>query len=164
MSKFKTTSRHETEIASEAIPHSEGQGNPHAERVLTTDVRPGAPRLVHHTVSLADETQEVVQRSVLAGRLMDRWLRIQLELFTPDLAPERRQRIHAILDRIMARHDAVTPYAKMHPRVPRLSGIPATLELERGTWDSSKLAGGTVRAGLATTLQEATSNAQNART
>ena len=54
----------------------------------------------------------IIQRSVLAGRLLDRWLHIQLELFTPNLPSERRQRIKSILDRIMARHDAVSPWTK----------------------------------------------------
>jgi hypothetical protein len=53
-----------------------------------------------------------IQRSILAGRLLQRWLRIQLELFTPNLPAERRQRIKTILDRIMARHDAVSPWTK----------------------------------------------------
>ena len=51
-----------------------------------------------------------IHRSIISGRLLDRWLRIQLELFTPNLAPERRQRIKSILARIMARHDEVSPW------------------------------------------------------
>ena len=54
--------------------------------------------------------QEKLDRSFRCGHLLVRWRKIQLELFTPNLAPDRRQRIQSILDRIIIRYNALTPW------------------------------------------------------
>jgi hypothetical protein len=53
---------------------------------------------------------EKLNRSFQCGRLLKRWRKIHLELFTPDLEPQRRQRIQAILDRIICRYNSLTPW------------------------------------------------------
>jgi len=51
-----------------------------------------------------------IKSSVYASRLLERWLKIKLELFTPNLPAERRLRIKSVLDRIWARWEQVNPY------------------------------------------------------
>ena len=54
--------------------------------------------------------QEKLDRSFRCGRLLERWLKIHLELFTANLDPDKRKRIRRILDRIIARHNTLTPW------------------------------------------------------
>ena len=53
---------------------------------------------------------EKLDRSMRASRLLDRWLRIQVELFMPNMDAQRTQRIKRILDRLIERYNALTPW------------------------------------------------------